>query len=345
MEKRVNRGWRYLTPVERIMLQAPSKGLTSGVASIRLVLVTVIFALAPAGASAYSTAALTAKDVQKAERIIAKLHRLEEVTATAVDFRAYKAESTGLFPGLFVDASELQEGNLKTDLTTAVFLYERAYRAGFDPGARATDCEGEVREIYLKLCRESRDGNPTRLLWSKARLHTGWATAVVRSYRGATDTETLTELSRLEAERKRDILLAKHALAALRRLAGVVETYSTGDALEEAVRVKRVSFEQLSREISESLMAVEQVLASLPRGRLYVLLDNARGSYRDGLFWWGKVYRMREMTVSVNNLAAPDPLRLIGLSPGTVTGTVLANWRSALRYAREAEIVTSALKP
>jgi hypothetical protein len=148
------------------MSQVKYKSLMPRVASVRLVLVSVIFSLAaPVAASAY-TAVLRDKDVQKAERIIAKLHRLEEVTATALDSGAYKAEIVGLYPGLFVDASELRESDLKTDLTTAVFLYETAYRARLNLGARRTDCLNEVREIYLKLCRETQDGDPLRLLWS-----------------------------------------------------------------------------------------------------------------------------------------------------------------------------------
>ncbi len=327
------------------MLRVNNKGLMPRGVSMRSILAAIIFALAgPVGASAYSTAALKDKDVQKAEKIIAKLHRLEAVTASHVDFRAYKTEIKGLYPELFAKASELSESDLKTDLTTAVFLYETAYRTGLDLSVSGANCDVEVRETYLKLCRESRDRNPTRLLWSKARLHTKWGEAVIRSYRGASDHGTLKELSHLEAERKVDIILAEQALASLSRLAGMVEGYSTGEAFEAALRAKRISFEQLSQEISESVLAVDQALASMPRGRLHLLLSNARSSYRDGLFWWGKVNRVYAKTVSVNNLASAEPLKLIGLPSRTVSGTVLANWKSALRYTREAEKALSALQ-
>jgi hypothetical protein len=327
------------------MSQVKYKSLMPRVASVRLFLISVIFSLAvPAAASAYSTAALRDKDVQKAERIIVKLHRLEEVTATALDSDAYKAEIAGLYPGLFVDASELRESDLKTDLTTAVFLYETAYRTRLDLGARRTDCVNEMREIYLKLCRETQDGDSLRLLWSMARLHTRWGEAVVRSYRGAADPETLKELSEIEAERKVDITLAEHAVAALKGLAERVGTFSSEDAFENALRAKEISFEQVSGEGSKALSTVDRVLASLPRGRLYLLLHNARCSYQDGLFWWGKTYRIRERTVSVNNLSAPDPLKVIGLSASTVNSTALANWRNALKYMLEAEKAISSLK-
>lgn len=317
------------------------------VAPVNLIFAALVFILStPAAASAYSTAALSDKDVKKAEKIILKLHRLETVSASPVDFRAYKVEVAELYPGLFVDASELGESDLKTDLTTAVFLYERAYRAASDSGARIADCDGEAREIYLKLCREGRDGggSPAGLLWSKARLHTKWAAAVARSYRGAAEPETLAALSEIEAERKVDIVLAEEALVTLKGVAARVGDYSSMEAFEGAMRAKKISFEELSREISEALSAVDQVLASLPRGRLYLMLHNARCCYMDGLFWWGKTYRTQARTVSANNLVAADPLKVIGLPAGAANGTVMANWRSALKYTKEVEKAVGALR-
>jgi hypothetical protein len=317
--------------------------------SIKLVLVSAALAFTILGGVAYGAspaASLGDKDVRKAEKIIAKLHRLEEAVASPIDFRTYKADINGLYPGLFVDTSELGESDLKTDLSTAVFLYERAYRTGPDSGARITDCDGETRGIYLNLCLEiqEHDGSPARLLWSKARLHTKWAEAIVRSYRGATGPGTIAELSEIEAERKVDIALAERALAALKNLAARVGDYPSGEAFEDAVRAKRISFEQLTQEMAAALSTVDQALASLPRGRLYLLLHNARSSYREGLYWWGKTYRLQQKTVSVNNLTAPDPLKVNGLSASTVNNTVLANWRSALRYTQEVEKAIGTLR-
>ena len=325
---------------ERFMLQAKIKGFTPQVVSIKVFLIAIIFAFAaPAAASGSSTAALRDKDVKKAERIFTKLRRLEEVTASPMDFRTYQAEIKRLYPGLFIDASELRESGLKTDLTTAVFLYEAAYRSWGVLAARKPGCEGEVREAYLKLCRESQSSNPTRLLWSKARLHTKWGEAVVRSYRGATDPGTSAELFEVETERKVDLILAERALAALRRLDGKVP-----DTFDGAEGGKRVPFEQLSGEVSEALSTVDQILASLPRSPLYLLLHNARSSYRDGLFWWEKTYRRRSLTVSINHLAAPDTLEVIGLPHGTADDAVRANWRSAIKYTEQAVVAIDKLK-
>lgn len=318
--------------------RAGNKCLTPRVGAFKLIAASVVFALAaPTAAAAYSTAALREKDVKKAEKLIAKLRRLEEVTAHPLDLRAYGEAIEGLYPGLFVGASELREGDLKTDLTTAAFLHRSAYRNWTTSAARMARCDREVRGVYMKLCFESRDGNPARLLLSKARLHTKWAEAVVRSYRGAADQVTAAQLAELEAERKVDLVLAGRAVEALKKLGERIEGYSSLEAFDEAGRGGRLTFGQLSEEISRELAIVDHVVAALPRGPLHLLLDNARGSYRDGLFWWEKSHGAQRKTVSANNLAAADPLKVIDLPEATVNNAVLANWRHALRYTKEAE--------
>lgn len=342
--KRVKGECHRLALTERYMSQVNAKCFTPRAASLKFALASVMFVLAvPAAAPAYTAAALRDEDVRKAERVIAKLRRLEVVTAAA-DVRAYEAEMMRLYPGLFADASELHESGLKADLTTAVFLYESAYRNGFNLRAGGADCGGEVRETYRKLCRETQGTDSPGLLWSKARLHTRWGEAVVRSHRGATDRETLRELSEIEAERAVDVILAERAVTSLKALAGRVGAFSSEEAFGYSSAGGKLSYEQLSEECSEALSALDRIVASLPRARLRLLLDNARSSYRDGLYWWGKTRRLRERTISVKDLSDADPLKAIGLPASAVNGTALANWRSALKYTRAAEKAIGALK-
>lgn len=331
---------QYIPPAQRYVLKAKVVCTKTRLAAINLLLAAVIFALAmPAAASAYSTAALKDKDVKRAEQIIAKLRRLEAVSAPTADFRAYRAEMAGSYPGLFIDASGLGESDLKTDLTTAVFMYERAYGAAPDSQARITDCGGEIRGIYLRLCLESLDGDgsPAGLLRSKARLHTKWAESVVRFYRGAAEPGTLAELSEIEAERKADIILAEEALVSLKRVAAMVEDCTSAETSEGPMRAQKISSDELSREITGALSEVDRILAALPRSRLRLMLHNARCCYADGLFWWVKTSPTRARVVSANNLVAPDPLNIIGLTPDAANAAALANWRNALRYTREVE--------
>jgi len=315
-----------------------------GVAAAKVVLASVVIALSASAAVARSSTALCERDIRKAEKIIAKLHRLEEVMAPGADFDSYKAEIKGLYPSLFVDASGLHEGDLKTDLTTAVFLYEAAYRARLGSGARGDDCADEIRGAYLKLCLETSAGDPSGLLRAKARLHARWGAAVVLYYRGARDPGTLRELSEMEAERKVDLALAERAVGLLRRLTGRLGVSSSGEASDEMTWVNSLPYEQLSAEGSEALSNVERILASLPRGRLRLLLHNAWSSCRDGLYWWGKTYLRERKTVPANELASPDPLKVIGLPTGIVRSNVLANWRNAFKYTLEAERAIGMLK-
>lgn len=287
---------------------------------------------------------LREQDVEKAEKIIAKLHRLEAVTTSSADFRFYNSEMKRLYPGLFIDASKLRESGLKSDLSTAVFLYETAYRVWFTSGTRKTVCHSELRETYLKLCRAMQDGTRARLILSKARLHTKWAAAAVRSYRGATDAVTLSELAEIEAARKVDLILAEQAVKTLMALAESVGSYASIEDFEDAQRAKKISFERQSADISEAISKVDQVLRSLPSSRLELLLYNARSSYQDGLFWWGKTHLVQARAISVNNLAAHDPLKAMGLTAGSVNNTVLGNWRRARRYTQEAEKAINVLK-
>jgi hypothetical protein len=315
-----------------------SKSLLPSTASVGLIFASLCVALAlPASVSATSTPALTDKDIKKAEKIITKLRRLEEVTASPLDFRTYEAEIKRIYPAIFADASEVRESDLKTHLTTAVFLYDAAYRNWFELINLTTDCDRELREIYRKLCREDRGGDPACLLWSKARLHTKYGEAVVRSYRGATDPVTLSVLAEMEEERQADLILAAHAVAALRELGVRVKVYLPHAESETGRRATRVSFGQFSGEVSSALRVVDQVLASMPRSPLRLLLHNARSGYRDGLFWWEKVYLRQEMTVSALSLAAPDPLNAVGLEADVVRMTALNNWSSALKYTDRAE--------
>ena len=329
------------------MLNVKIKVHMRHVSLIRLVLATILLAFALPGVVTYgapSAAPLRDKDVKRAEKIIAKLQRLEEAVASSVDFRTYRAEISRLYPELFVDASELRDSDLKTDLTTAVFLYEYVYRSWTASDARTPACGEDLRGAYLKLCRESRGGSHARFFWSKARLHTRWAGAAVRSHRGAADSVTLMELSEMRAAREDDLMLAEQAVGVLRKLGGRLNGHQLMAESDGARAGATVAFNQLSEEVDEALSSVDAALASLPRGPLYVLLHNARSSFRDGLFWWGKIYQRREMTVSVNSLVATDPLKVTGLDAGTVNRTVLGNWSAGVRYTEEAEKTLNALK-
>jgi hypothetical protein len=271
-----------------------------------------VFAAGRDARAARVEGASRAKDVKRAEAVISKLRRLEDA-ATSSESSALRKAASKLYPGLFTTVSKLQESDLKTDLSTAVALYDSAAR---DAGGHvALDCSRELRASYSRLCREvaaSSDVGRAGLLAAKARLHTRFAEAELRHARGARDDATREALSLIRAERSTDIALAREALRALKQLTG---TPADSDRLEE----------------------VGLILASLPRGQIYTLLRNAFDASRDALCWQNRTLPSRSLVVSVNSYASPDPLRIIDARADDADRAALGNQRAALRFIERAQ--------
>jgi hypothetical protein len=271
-----------------------------------------------------------AQELKKAEKVLAKLNELQTASA---DPDAYQRAVRKLYPKLFINVASLPEGDLKTDLSTAAFLYQQA--RGIERGDDAADCVNEVRGLYRNLCLKR--GNPTRaqLLLAKAQLHTNWAEALVRFYRGNMDALTVATIALIEKERSIDLKLAESAVAIIRTLDAEVNSYSSLGEFEEHNAVARVSFDKLSKDFETSGGTAQQLLSSLPRNPLYYHLQNALNSYSDGLFWWEKTHARREASaavVSVNNWTEPAPEKPLGLDVETINYTVVSNWRKARKH-------------
>jgi hypothetical protein len=256
-----------------------------------------------------------AKDLKRAEAVLSKLRRLE-AAASSRDSGALRRAASKVYPGLFASVSKLQVSDLKTDLATAVSLYDSAAR---DAGNALTpDCSRELRDSYSRLCRETAageaDAGHAQLLSARARLHARWAEAELRYASGARDDATLDTLYVVRAERSTDIALAEEAVRTLKELT-VVSDDENADRLEE----------------------VGRILASLPRGQVYTLLRNALDASRDALYWRHKSLPSRALTVNVNSYASPDPLRLVDARADDADRTALGNQRAALRFIRIAE--------
>ena len=299
-------------------------------------LAVAFFAPSPArAADAANTSAPREGDLKRAEKIVARLRLIE--AAAAQKPGDYAAAVENLYPALLSDVSSLRAGDLKADLTTAVLLHDAAYRASRAVPARTPDCDAEAREIYLRLCRENVGGTVAELLRAKARLHTRWAEAAAGYARGRRDAATLDAMAEMRGERLTDAALASRAVAALRNLQANVNAYPSLAEFEEGREVAKVSYEQFSADTSAALREVERLLAALPRGPVRQLLTNARSSYRDGLFWWGKTRARNAPTVSAVALAEGDPLEEARLDPTAAGYAVVINWRHALQYTARAE--------
>lgn len=313
----------------------------------RLLLIAVLFVTSVAGAKVLGNSpafALREKDVKKSESIITQLRRLEQFTASTIDSRNYRTLVNKMYPGLFVQVAELKDSDLKTDLTTAVFLYEQAFHELSNSGKREFNCEDERRNVYTRICVENKSDTVSKLLLAKARLHTAWANSMIKYHRGATDPSTLAILEEIRRERRNDLALAEKAVAALKILEEKVCAYSSLAEFEERGALARVSFERLAKDATHVLRSVDRILQSLPRGPLFYSLYNARNSYGDGLFWWQKTYLRKKLVVDVNSLNAPDEMKSLNLDPRATNYTVAINWRKAVEQTRQAEAFLQAAK-
>jgi hypothetical protein len=302
----------------------------------RSVLLTLLCLLVYAAVGAHASPRERApggKDLKRAEAVLSKLGRLE-ATAAAGDREALRKVARKLYPGLFRDVSKLREGDLKTDLTTAVALYESALRAG-GKGGDAPDCSRELRESYARLCLEHAGGGGARLLRAKALLHAGWAEAGLRHARGDRGASTLGAVGLIRAERATDRALAEEALRELKELAaglfdgappadaGARSAYARGGGGHEALRGR--------------LEQADRLLASLPRDRAARLLRDSRDAFRDGLYWRLKAEPARALVVNANSFEAHGALPRLGLRADDADRAAHANLRAGLKLIRSAE--------
>jgi hypothetical protein len=295
------------------------------------------------GAAYSATSDPREKDVRRAEQVVAKLRLLDEAAARD-DAKALRALAAKLYPGLFVTVADMRESDLKTDLDTSVFLYERVVRTWFGAGAAPADCAVERPDIYLPLCLNLRGGTARQLLLAKARLHFRWAEAVVKTFRGGVDAGTARALSELKAARENDLVIAARIVAALKPLEGIVNVPRSYADYQEHRDVAKVGFERLDNEFAAALAAAGTLLASMPRSPAFYHLSNARRGYSDGLFWQRKVYQSEKPVVSAHAFTR-DPLRDLRLGADQVGYTAVINWKSALKHTRIAEqAISSSLR-
>ncbi|MDQ3803599.1 MAG: hypothetical protein M3416_07200 [Acidobacteriota bacterium] len=296
-------------------------------------------ALTPHGqtAAAGERSALREKDVRRAERVLERLRLLGNAAAAQEGGDGFRDLARKSYPGLFVTVADMRQSDLKTDLGTAVFLYEDVSRAWTAVGNSTAYCEGERPDVYRPLCLRLGGGTARHLLLAKARLHFRWAEAVVKTYRGGGDAETSRLLSEMKAAREHDLLIAARVSETLKSLEGMVNTSSTyADYLEHRVAAK-VSFETLETEFSDALGRAGALLGWMPRSPVYYCLSSAWRSYRDGLFWYRKVHSSKKMVVSAAAGFGRDPLKELRLDAEQVGYTVVTNWKAAAKYTRLAE--------
>ncbi|HEX7318721.1 MAG TPA: hypothetical protein VF297_32730 [Pyrinomonadaceae bacterium] len=260
--------------------------------------------------------------MKRAEAVLSKLRRLKESSATS-DPTTFIKNARKLYPELFSKAAALREGVLKTELTTAIVLYESSLRAARQ--GTAPDCSRELRESYARLCFETRDAGRASFLRAKARLHVERAEAELLYARGERDAATLDAVALIRAERDTDRALAHDALRSLKELvASAIPTSEENDTRPAA-------------DVAARLEAFDRVLSSLPRDRAHQLLRQARDAFRDGLYWQHRAARALALVIDASSFTPRGELPRLGLRADDATGTAQANLRTALKFIVKAE--------
>jgi hypothetical protein len=269
------------------------------------------------------------KEIKKAQRIMDQLGALSRAASTPSNFKSTVSTS---YPQLYVRVASLREGLLKTDLATAVYLYEKAFLVQHEDDTISADCGLEVRELYRNICRMNGGLTRSQLLLAKAHLHMDWADTLIRYYQGARDLQTVDTIAEINRERLIDLRLSEGFVSILQTLERDVNSYASLGEFEAHNRVAKVSFDQLSNDFKKASDACLPVLTSLPRNSLTYHLQNALNSYADGLFWWQKTYKRKEIVVSAQNWTEPPPRNPLGFDAAGVDYAVVSNWRKAGRH-------------
>lgn len=308
----------------------------------RVVLLALLCLLVFAGRAAHASTQEpppNRKELKKAEAVLSKLRRLEEAAADAGSFAR---AAGGLYPKLYASVSGLRDGDLKTDLSTAVALYESALRAGLEAGGAAPDCSREMREAYARLCLET--AGRAALLRAKARLHARRAEVELLYARGERGGATLEALDAIRAERATDRALAEEALHVLEELATLTDGETPAGEESALGGLSGEHDERASENLSggpESLAGrleqLDRILASLPRDGARRLLRGARDAFRDGLYWRLKAAPARALVVDANAFSEHGALPRLDLRADEADRAARANLRAALKFTAKAK--------
>jgi hypothetical protein len=266
---------------------------------------------------------------------LAQLQLLDDAAA-ANDESAYRARVPKLYPGLFVAVADMRQSDLQTDLSTAVFLYEKVGRTWRSAGATTPDCGRERPDIYQPLCLGLRGGTARQLLLAKARLHTRWAGAAVKDYRGERGPDIARALSEMKAARANDLLIAARIVETLKPLEGLVNSSPTSAGYQERRAASKASAVGPDVKFADALDLATDLLAWMPHSPAFYQLSGARLAYADGLSWSQKARQSKALVISANGFQS-DPLKNLGMDAEQVTAAAEANWRSAARHMRLAE--------
>src|ERR1700730_8928557 len=229
-------------------------------------LLTLLFLLPLCAYAQAANSRLSAKQVAKAEQLVSELGQLDAFINSGPDGAQYKTRIRKLSDDFGRLAVSLPEGDVKTDMATAVYWYEQlALNLNDTPVSESAGPSGaafgddERPGAYQKLC-ASTSGSARDLLWAKARLHMNWARAgIVFQKTGKVDRP----LDDVAVERRIDQLLAVRIIESLKVLESEVIIYRSLGDFEANGKLARVPFAVFKEDLLRVSANVEHTLCWL----------------------------------------------------------------------------------
>ena len=133
-----------------------------------------------------------------------------------------------------------------------------------------------------------------------------------------------------------DQVVAAQAIYSLKRLNDEVIVYQSLDDFEESGKLALVSFQTFQRDLNKVGAEVEDLISRLPDGQVKTELRNALDSYRDGAYWWAKIYQPRLVNASELRRTHVDATSSQLFVLESLPYTVAIHWRQANEHLQRA---------
>ena len=133
-----------------------------------------------------------------------------------------------------------------------------------------------------------------------------------------------------------DRVAATRAIAALSQLDNDVIVYRSLGEFEAGRKLASVSLATFQTHLREATDEVESILPRLTDARLKTSIRNALASYRDGAYWWEKIYQPRVIHVSQFRSNDNDVTPSASFFHANLPYTVAIHWRQANKHLQRA---------
>ncbi len=130
-----------------------------------------------------------------------------------------------------------------------------------------------------------------------------------------------------------DQVVAAQAIALLKRLDDDVIVYGSQEEFEQGRKLSRVPFETFNADLQDVSAEVQAAVSRLGDARLKIEIGKALSCYREGAFWWQKIYQ-RGNNVLEMRLARDETSDSFFVAG--IPYTVVTYWREANEHLQQA---------